>query len=186
MVSDKVSWLGTELAVQPRIRLLRSFDERSHGYLGYALRLNGTIDGEDREFTIGIGKAAQAKHEFRCGDVEPGMCVPVPEQAHELVEFYKVSQLKLIERPPVENPAPPPWHGTPPDLPTYRARGHRRLAARTYKAQCTSATKQTVSACTMPSSLAVSRRIQVSSSAASVRRCRARGRASAASAARTA
>ncbi len=34
-----ISWQGTVLAVQPRIRLTRSFDERTHTYLGYALRL---------------------------------------------------------------------------------------------------------------------------------------------------
>jgi hypothetical protein len=34
------------LTVQPRIRLGRSFDERSHTYLGYALRVHGSIGGE--------------------------------------------------------------------------------------------------------------------------------------------
>ena len=67
MATDKLSWQGIVLSVQPRIRLLRSFDERSHAYLGFALRLFGTVAGEDREFTVGIGKAAQAKHEFRRG-----------------------------------------------------------------------------------------------------------------------
>ena len=65
------------VAVQPRIRLLRSFDERSHNYLGYALRIAGTVGGEAREFTIGIGKAAQARHQFRAGDVVSGESLPV-------------------------------------------------------------------------------------------------------------
>ena len=38
-----LAWQGTLLGIQPRIRLTRSFDERSHTYLGYALRLDGAI-----------------------------------------------------------------------------------------------------------------------------------------------
>ena len=37
------TWQGTLVGIQPRIRLTRSFDERSHTYLGYALRLDGAI-----------------------------------------------------------------------------------------------------------------------------------------------
>jgi hypothetical protein len=32
---DKIAWQGVLLSVQPRIRLTRSFDQRSHTYLGY-------------------------------------------------------------------------------------------------------------------------------------------------------
>ena len=71
----KLSWQGKLLSVQPRIRLLRSFDERSHSYLGYALRIDGMIGEESREFLIGIGKAAQAKHQFQAGDVVSGELV---------------------------------------------------------------------------------------------------------------
>lgn len=38
----KVQWSGRIASVQPRIRLMRSFDERSHSYLGYVLRIEGT------------------------------------------------------------------------------------------------------------------------------------------------
>lgn len=47
VTNSKLSWQGTVMAVQPRIRLTRSFDQRSHSYLGYALRLQGQIG--DRE-----------------------------------------------------------------------------------------------------------------------------------------
>ena len=40
----KLSWQGRVLGVQPRIRLLRSFDERTHNYLGYVLRIEGSLD----------------------------------------------------------------------------------------------------------------------------------------------
>ena len=42
-MSEKVAWSGSVTAIQPRIRLTRSFDERSHTYLGYLLRVEGTI-----------------------------------------------------------------------------------------------------------------------------------------------
>jgi len=34
----KVTWFGRIASIQPRIRLMRSFDERSHSYLGYVLQ----------------------------------------------------------------------------------------------------------------------------------------------------
>lgn len=40
---QKVAWQGVLLSVQPRIRLTRSFDQRSHTYLGYALKVRGTV-----------------------------------------------------------------------------------------------------------------------------------------------
>jgi len=35
MTDGKISFKGIIISVQPRIRLMRSFDERSHNYLGY-------------------------------------------------------------------------------------------------------------------------------------------------------
>ena len=72
MNSTKISWKGNIISIQPRIRLLRSFDERSHNYLGYALQIKRMIDGNEQEYLIGIGKAAQEKHQFRIGDVVKG------------------------------------------------------------------------------------------------------------------
>lgn len=45
-----IPWQGTILGVQPRIRLTRSFDERTHTYLGYALHLDGTVGGQRDDF----------------------------------------------------------------------------------------------------------------------------------------
>ena len=131
----KRHWTGRILAVQPRIRLLRSFDERSHSYLGYALRLGGTIGDESREFLVGIGKAAQAKYVFRVGDVAQGSSVAVQDPRTEPVEFYKTSGLRVVER-AQEVESGPPWTGVPPTMEVYRARGHKRLAARTYTGAC--------------------------------------------------
>ena len=134
---DKTTWQGTLIAVQPRIGLMRSFDQRHHSYLGYALRVQGTVDDVEREFTVGIGKAAQAKHKFRAGDIVSGKAVPVADE-RTTVEFYKASGLKVVERAAEETPSPPPWLSVPPELPVYRERGHRRLYARTYQAKCLS------------------------------------------------
>lgn len=124
------------LAVQPRIRLIRSFDERSHGYLGFLLRVRGEIAGAPREFTVGIGKAAQAKYGFRAGDEVRGKAWPVADARLEAAEFYKASALQRLARPDPGERRPPPWLGVPPALEVYRERNHRRLDARSFDAKC--------------------------------------------------
>ena len=135
-MADKIEWKGIVTSVQPRIRLLRSFDQRNHSYLGYVLRVRGTIEDEEREFLVAIGKAAQEKHRFRVGDTVSGLSEPVRDNRLESAELYKTSKLKVIERSTIVPENPPPWFGVPPDLPTYRQRGHRRLDARTYQKRC--------------------------------------------------
>lgn len=135
-MTTKLTWQGRILAVQPRIRLYRSFDERSQTDLGYLLRVDGRVGDEERIFTVGIGPAAQTKHSFQVGDGVQGECLLPDEPRSEPAEFYKVSKLKLVERSPIEPPAPPPWTGAPPSLEVYRERGFRRLAARTYDNDC--------------------------------------------------
>jgi hypothetical protein len=138
MSNDKVAWQGTVVGVQPRIRLTRSFDERYHTYLGYMLRLQGQIGDEQGEFLVGIGKAAQAKHQFRVGDKASGRSAPVINPKMEPVDYYKTAGLKIVRRTAVGEKTSPPWHGVPPELEIYRERGHRRLSVHTYKAKCLS------------------------------------------------
>ena len=38
---EKVAWSGRLVAARPRIRLIRPFDERRHGYQRYVLRVQG-------------------------------------------------------------------------------------------------------------------------------------------------
>ena len=135
--AEKVSWSGRVAAVQPRIRLTRSFDERSHSYLGYVLRIDGTCAGEAGEFLIAVGEGAHAKHRFQTGMELAGTSVPVEDPRKETAALYKTSGLKVVKNPEGETSARPPFHGVPPDLETYRARGHRRLDARTYDTKCT-------------------------------------------------
>lgn len=145
MNDGKLKFYGIIISVQPRIRLLRSFDERQHNYLGYSLRIKGVIDDFEREFLVGIGKGAGVKHQFCIGDEITGECLPVADERMESVEFYKVSKLKKTGH--IENDVvPPPWEDIPHDLETYRQRGHRRLSARTYSTKCYSC----VWGCKMP------------------------------------
>jgi hypothetical protein len=70
-MDNKFIFKGTITSIQPRIRLTRSFDEASHTYLGYAIKIAGTIDNQEtissnqNIFSIGIGKAAQAKFNYK-------------------------------------------------------------------------------------------------------------------------
>ena len=132
----KVHWNGKIISVQPRIRLTRSFDQRSHNYLGYVLLLEGTIGEEARTFAIGIGKDAQAKHGFQVGSVVSGKSEKVQDSRSEVSEYYKTSELKKVEQNVQQEPSGPPWHGVPPTLEVYRERGHRRLDPRTYETKC--------------------------------------------------
>lgn len=137
-MNEKIAWNGTVVSVQPRIRLMRSFDQRSHTYLGYALGIDGIIVGRDQRFSVGIGKATQVKHLFRIGDRVSGESHPAQDPRVEPVDYYKTSKLKLVEREPELGDSPPPWHGVLPELPIYRQRGHRRLDPRTYERSCVS------------------------------------------------
>lgn len=132
----KLAWSGTVIAVQPRIDLLRSFDERHHQYLGYLLIVDGKVDDQPRTFTLRVGPAAQAKHSLRAGMRLSGMAASVPDPDRECAELYKVSALKVDGIAVAAPDGPPPWRGVPPPLDVYRARGHRRLDARTYEVHC--------------------------------------------------
>jgi hypothetical protein len=136
-IMEKSTFKGTIISIQPRIRLTRSFDEASHTYLGYAITLEGELDSTSTTFSIGIGKAAHAKHQFKVNDVISGECVSVPDPDMEPVEYYKVSKLKVISK-EEQGSNSSPWELVPPELEVYRERGHRRLAARTYDTKCSS------------------------------------------------
>ncbi|MFQ5473045.1 MAG: hypothetical protein ACE5FA_09200, partial [Dehalococcoidia bacterium] len=127
---------GRLVGVQARIRLVRSFDERQHSYQGYVLRIDGTCTEEAGEFLVAVGQGAHEKHRFRAGMELGGQSVPVNDPRMETAGFYKTSRIKVEKEAESEPPAGPPFLEVPPDLPTYRARGHRRLDARTYEAKC--------------------------------------------------
>lgn len=137
VMDRKTIFTGTIISVQPRIRLTRSFDEASHSYLGYAITLEDELDNTNTTYSIGIGKAAHVKHQFKVNDVISGECVPVLDPDMEPVEYYKVSKLKVISS-GITGRNSSPWELVPPELEVYRERGHRRLSARTYDTKCSS------------------------------------------------
>lgn len=95
---DKLIFSGQITSIQPRIRLIRSFDEASHTYLGYAIKIVGIINDQQATFSIGIGKVAQAKFNFKVNDIISGACLPVSDPDKEPVDYYKVSKLaKVVE-----------------------------------------------------------------------------------------
>ena len=134
--SGKVSWSGRVISIQPRIRLTRSFDQRTHSYLGYTLTVRGLVGGEERTFMVGVGKEVQAKQQFESGDIASGRSGFVEDTRTEVAEYYKTSELKLTEKGSEPRGSPPPWLGMPPRLEVYRQRGHRRLDSRTYGTRC--------------------------------------------------
>jgi hypothetical protein len=149
--TKKVAWSGRLKAVQPRIRLKRSWTERYHGYHGYVLRVDGTCAGEKGEFLIGVGKVAHENHQFRVGMRVSGFSVRVEDPRLEVAEFYRASGIRILNE-AEELPRPgPPYLGVPPDLPTYRERGHRRLDTRTYRSECLSC----IWGCEMPVEITV-------------------------------
>jgi hypothetical protein len=126
--------------------MMRSFDIRSHSYLGYILSLKGLVDGESQNFKLAIGKAVQAKHGFQVGNKIMGMAETVADERQEVANYYKASKLSILDQGSVLNKQPPPWIGITPALDTYRERGHRRLATRTYELKCQSC----IWGCNMP------------------------------------
>lgn len=137
-VPEKIAWRGLVVGVQPRIRLTRSFDERSHSYLGYALKLHGVLEDEERDFEVAVGKAAHEKHGFRRGDVLRGVGAYVRDDRVETADLYKASKLEILERDTAEETPGPPWHTLAPPLIVYRERGHRRLDATRFAEACSS------------------------------------------------
>lgn len=132
----KVPWSGRIVSVQPRIRLARSFDERFHSYLGYVLCIDGICGGSAGEFLIAVGEGAHEKHRFQTGMEIQGQSVSVDDPRKETAAFYKTSGIRVVKDAVNMTPAGPPFHDVPPDLETYRSRGHRRLDVQTYDGKC--------------------------------------------------
>ena len=131
----KVKVEGRLIAVQPRIRLLRSFDQRQHNYAGYALLVEALPKSREPPVWIGVGPAAHAKFGFCAGGSFSAEVEPVANPELEAVDYYKATKIRYTPAGPQQD-LPPPWLGVPPDLPAYRARGHRRLDAGIYASFC--------------------------------------------------
>ena len=144
--SDKIPWSGCLVSVQPRIRLWRSFDQFQHTYLGYLLTVAGEKGNEPGEFKVAVGKGAHEKHRFQTGMEVSGLSISVVDKRMETAEMYRTSAIRIIKKVNDSADEGPPLMGVPPDLPTYRERGHRRLDPRTYTTKCSTC----VWGCDMP------------------------------------
>jgi hypothetical protein len=71
--ADRMTWQGVLLSVQPRIRLTRSLDQRSHTYLGYTLNVRGRLGSEAREFLVGVGQGRMPNTNSRQGLLSPAL-----------------------------------------------------------------------------------------------------------------
>lgn len=137
-MSEKLKFSGTITAVKARIRLLRSFDQISHAYLGYTLVMDGVVDEKEwKGLRVAVGQKAHEKNRFRIGDRISGEAVPIERPNREWADLYKVSRLEIRSRgcPSEERPADIKG-GIAEPLAVYREHGHRRLDPRTYESKC--------------------------------------------------
>ena len=93
----KIAWRGTVNGVQLRIRLTRSFDERSHTYLGFVPRIHGEIGTEARQYPVTVGDGAYAKHQFEVGDHVLGEGHPVADPHTVTAELYRVYEVHRVK-----------------------------------------------------------------------------------------
>lgn len=132
----KVAWSGRVISVQPRIRLTRSYDERYHSYPGYLLRLEGACGDQSGEFLVAVGNSAHERHAFCIGMELSGVSIPVANPRLEVAGLYRTSRIVILREAENAQSSSPPFHGVPPELETYRFRGHRRLDPRTFQSKC--------------------------------------------------
>lgn len=137
-MSDKAKFEGRITAVKTRIRLIRSFNEVSHAYLGYMFVMNATVDGKEwNDLRVAVGQKTHEKNCFRIGDHISGEAMPREITEQEWADIYKISGLEFINRgDKSENRPADIMGGIAPPLEVYREHGHLRLDPRTYKLKC--------------------------------------------------
>ena len=99
----KVKVEGRLIAVQPRIRLLRSFDQRQHNYAGYALLMEGVPKSQEPPVWIGVGPAAHAKFGFCAGGSFSAEVEPVANPELEAVDYYKATKIRYTPAGPQQD-----------------------------------------------------------------------------------
>ncbi len=135
---DKVKFEGKITVVKARIRLIRSFNEVSHAYLGYTLIMNAIVNRKQwNDLRVAVGQKTHEKHRFRIGDHISGETALIEKPKQEWADFYKVSGLKIINRGDPSGNRPADINGgIAPPLNVYREHGHLRLDPRTYELKC--------------------------------------------------
>ncbi len=133
---SQIPFSGIVLAVQPRVLLHRSFDQRHEEYLGYVLRVSGHLDGRPCAFLVGLTEADQERAGLQAGDHVEGQGVLVHDRRTEISDIDRVTGLRAIARTSGRPRKGPPKLGLPVTLDEYRERGFRRLDERTFETKC--------------------------------------------------
>jgi hypothetical protein len=137
-MQDKLHFTGLITAVKPRIRLMRSFDQKHHTYMGYVLVLNAQVDDNEwNDLRVALGQKTHEKHQFRIGDKISGEAHHIVNSETEWADLYKVSKLKVISRGGLDQDMlGNQYIGLAPSLTVFREQGHVRLDSKTYEAKC--------------------------------------------------
>jgi len=140
MLADRMTGLvffpGVILAVQPRVLLHRSFDERPEEYPGYALRASGRFEDRPRVFLVAISESDQERVRLQAGDHIEGEAQWVYDRRTEISDLAGVTDLQATARVSGRPRKGPPKLGIPVTLREYRDRGFRRLDEQTFGTKC--------------------------------------------------
>ncbi len=137
-ISEKVSWCGTVVSIQPRTRVWRYITHnRTHYHLGYNLFVEERWAQDSNAFTVAVSEKQQTKGAFRIGDTLQGTAWTPKFPNREFADYYRAGSLKALAR--AEQGVvvdPPPFTMAPPLLSVYEERGARILSRSRWKDKC--------------------------------------------------
>ncbi len=136
--SEKVTWSGKIVSVQPRTSVWRyKLDNRTHYYNGYNLFLDGEVNGLRGPFSVAISEKQQKKFDFFIGDEIRGSAWTKKRPAAEYAGYYRAGSFRVINKAERGEVSPPPFSISPvPDMEVYQWRGARMLSSSCYKGKC--------------------------------------------------
>ena len=136
--SQKITWSGVITSIQPRTRVWRYLtDNRTHYHIGYNLFLDGSADGEDKQFVVAISEKQQQNGRYGIGDVINGTAWTKQYPEREFADYYRAGALNCDSRNEIPTMiSPPPWIMQPPDMATYEWRGARMLSKSQWQGKC--------------------------------------------------
>ena len=135
---QKIKFRGIVRAVQVRSDVWRyRLDNRTHSHRGYNVFLEGTADGEERQFCVAVSEKQQERCRIHIGDELVGTAWTKLHPKWEYADFYRAGALKVVAHgPEPDENAKAPWTGEVEPLATYAERQCRMLDARRYKSKC--------------------------------------------------
>lgn len=82
--------------------------------MGYVLRIEGYIQEQAQEFSVGIPEALHAHHQFQVGDTLSGAARSVANPDLDPVDYDQTTGITLTRRDSTPDTTSPPWHGVAP------------------------------------------------------------------------